>query len=264
MPTYQQHIEQAIRDWTADHPVWRHNDKISARELAHSSEVRPPALLGGPSSLRNLPQPTTPAVLKPVHGCSARGVHLLAPAHEGYRELLSGRYMTWEQVTSSALAAKHTARNQALIKRGHPDATRPPWLLEELILWDGEAACDWKIFTFGHEPEVALQMKRGPGLIRVKWWSLNDWSDIGDICPTRGWRYSPRLAPPSNPEAMAEAARKVARQVPTPFVRVDLYEAQDGPVFGEITPTPTGGTSLFVPEWNERLGRAWDAALLRG
>lgn len=96
-------------------------------------------------------------------------------------------------------------------------------------------------------------------------------------CPTihRGTGKCPRrlaLAdrdrrPQGNPYASAghqafrEAASKVARHVPTPFVRVDLYEAQDGPVFGEITPIPAGGTSQFVPEWDERLGRLWDRAV---
>lgn len=258
MPTYQQHIVRAIKEWTADHPVWRHNDKVSARRLAHLSGVRPPELFAGPCRLSLLTPPAVPAVLKPVHGCSARGVHLLVPAGDRYRELMSGTMMTWEQVTLSALAAKHTARNQTLIRRGHPDATRPPWLLEELILWGGKAACDWKIFTFGHEPAVALQISRTPARTYVKWWDAHTWDDLGNIHPVRTWTYNKSLTPPADPAALCEAARKVARHVPTPFVRVDLYEAQDGPVFGEITPIPAGGTSQFVPEWDERLGRLWD------
>ena len=256
-----QHIVRAIKDWTPDHPVWQHNDKISARQLAHKSGVRPPTLLGGPTRLSALPIPATPAVLKPVHGCSARGVHLLIPHGDRYHEALTGQHMTWDQVIASAHAAKHTPRNQALIKRGHPDATRPPWLLEELILWDGVPACDWKIFTFGHKPEVILQIARTPTGSRIKGWNASDWSPLGDIHPTRGWTHTPTLEPPANPPALLEAAVKVAQHVPTPFVRVDLYEAQDGPVFGEITPIPTGGTSVFIPEWDQRLGQAWDQAI---
>lgn len=261
MPTYQQHIIQAIRDWTPDHPVWQHNDKMAARDLAVRSGVRPPVLLDGPSSLRHLTPQTTPAVLKPVHGCSSRGVHLLVPHGEGYRELLTGSSTTWEQVIASALAAKHTPRNQALIRRGHPDATRPPWLLEELILQNDHAAYDWKLFTFGQEPAVVLQMLRHPGGTNIKWWDATDWSDVGNIHPTRGWTVDPTLPPPASPERLLDAARKVAQHVPTPFVRVDLYEAQDGPVFGEITPIPTGGSSVFTPEWDERLGQLWDKAI---
>jgi hypothetical protein len=53
----------------------------------------------------------------------------------------------------------------------------------------------------------------------------------------------------------------VASLIDSPFIRVDLYERGKDIVFGEVTPHPTGGTSYFIPEWDEKLGQAWADAL---
>jgi hypothetical protein len=60
---------------------------------------------------------------------------------------------------------------------------------------------------------------------------------------------------------MIEGFEEVASLIDSPFIRVDLYERGKDIVFGEITPHPTGGTSYFVPEWDEKLGQAWADAL---
>ena len=39
-------------------------------------------------------------------------------------------------------------------------------------------------------------------------------------------------------------------------LRIDMYATPEGPVFGEFTAWPRGG-SFFTPEANEYLGRMW-------
>lgn len=260
--SYQVFLEQVMAERGPGHHIWEDNDKLHNRQLGELCGLRVPELLQGPCALRKMTPPQVPAVIKPVHGCSARGVIPLLPEGDRYWNLFTGERVTWEQATREALAAKHTARNKALVARGHPDAMRPPWLLEELILNpDGTLPCDWKGFVFGGRVEAVFQLVRTPGskVKRIKWWGPG-WEDLGDIMPTRAWTYDSSLPGPEDPRALTDAFQVVAGLVDSPFIRVDLYE-QDGPVFGETTPHPTGGTVQFVPEWDERLGRAWaDAA----
>lgn len=43
-----------------------------------------------------------------------------------------------------------------------------------------------------------------------------------------------------------------------PFVRVDLYAGENGPLFGEMTFAPGAGLSKFFPaEYDFRLGALW-------
>lgn len=261
MTTYQQHLEQAMAERGPDHPVWKWNDKLTGRHLAGLAGVRAPEILADPvERLDDVTPPTVPAVLKPVHGCSSRGVLALQPTRTPrvYRELLSGTVVTWEQVLEQARADE--ARHERLRQAGHPDALRGPWILEELLIHDCTLADDWKAFCVGGEPVVIRQCRRTRKSVQVKWYDAT-WSDVGDIMPVRKWHYTPDLPGPRHPVELLAAFRRVAAHVESPFIRVDLYEDDRGPVFGEITPQPSGGGTRFLPEWDARLGAAWTAAL---
>ena len=265
MPSYQRFLQAAMAERGPDHPIWEDNGKASGRELGELCGLHVPEVYQGPCSLRKMHEPAHDAVIKPVQGCSGRGIRPLR--HEGggqYTNLFTGTTLTWDAAVSSAMADKHTPRNRRLLEQGHPDAMRPPWLLEELILDEaGELACDWKAFVFGGRVEAVFQMVRIPGEGRsslVKWWS-RDWEDVGDIAPVKKWQYTPTLARPHDPGRLVDAFEAVAGLVDSPFIRVDLYEQRDRVVFGEVTPHPTGGTVRFVPEWDRRLGEAWAAAV---
>ena len=269
MLSYQEFMQAAVRERGPDHPVFKFNDKMSGRRLGEMSGVRVPDLLQGPTSLRRLVAPEGPAILKPVNGCTARGVFPLVPQRGGiFRELFTGGSLTWSDVVEGALAAKHSKRNEELLARGHYDALRPPWIVEELVERRGrggrrELPYDWKAFCFGGRVEVirqAIHFPEKPFSLKVKWYDRN-WSPVGEVAPATRWKFSPRLPKPKHPSALVEAFEAVASRVDSPFVRVDLFEDEAGPVWGEVTPHPTGGHMQFVQEWDERLGRAWDAAL---
>lgn len=261
--SYQQFLEKAMAERGPDHPIWEDNDKLHNRQLGELCGLRVPDLLQGPCSLRRMTPPDGPAIIKPVHGCSARGVVPLAPKGGGYTNLFTGRRVTWEQAVVGALADKHTPRNLRLLEEGHPDAMRPPWLLEELILTDkGRLPFDWKAFVIGGQVEAIKQSVRHPdGYVWVKWYN-REWQPVGDIAPTRRWRLRQNLPRPANPSGLLAAFEEIADLVDSPFIRVDLYETPSGEiVFGETTPHPTGGGVRFVPEWDARLGEAWAAAV---
>lgn len=257
MATYQEHITRIKSDWDA--PIWAYNDKRASRAVATAAGVAIPHWYGHPTSLARLAPPTDDTfVLKPINGCSSRGVYPLQPVRGGYANLFTGQPTTWDTVTTAAHQAKISPLNQRLIARGHPDALRPPWILEQAILNDGELAYDWKAYVIGAKVQAILQMQRTATGTSVKWWTP-EWSDAGNIKPNHVWRYRSDLPAPSDPAAMTAAWESIANQLPTVFARIDLYEARE-PVFGEITPVPGAARAQFIPEWDQRLGLAWENA----
>ena len=262
--SYQQFLEQVIAERGPDHPIWADNSKTSGRELGELCGLHVPEVYQGPCSLRRMTPPEHDAVIKPVAGCSGRGIRPLRWAGDGrFTDLFTGESVSWGEAVASAMADKHSPRNLKLLKEGHPDAMRPPWLLEELILNEsGGLVCDWKAFCFGGRVEAVFQMVRTPGekTKKVKWWS-REWEDVGDIAPVKPWVYTPGLEGPHDPGRLTAAFESVADLVDSPFIRVDLYEQPDRVVFGELTPHPTGGTVRFVPEWDRRFGVAWAAVV---
>lgn len=258
--SFRRSLDAVMAERGFNHPIWEVNDKISNRELGELAGVRVPALLQGPCSLRRMSPPTRPAVIKPVNGCSARGMVPLIPDRDAYLDPRSGDRLTWDEAVERAIADKHTPRNVRLLQIGHPDAMRAPWLLEELIQSPGGGMpLDWKAFCIGGRVEAVMQCRRLPrGRLNIQWYD-RDWRPLGDICPSGAYTLDETLPAPTGPDEMIDAFEKVAALVDSPFIRVDLYEDEHGPVFGETTPHPTGGTLRFIPEWDERLGAAWAA-----
>lgn len=61
---------------------------------------------------------------------------------------------------------------------------------------------------------------------------------------------------PLNLRRMIEAAEKIAKQFP--FARVDFYEVDQKPYFGEVTFFPGSGVERFRPsDWDFEIGRRW-------
>lgn len=261
--SYQEIIERTMAETGWDDPVWADNDKVLNRELGELAGLKVPDLLQGPCSLKAMTEPDSSAVIKPVTGCSTKGIVPLLKNESGFVNLFTGKKTTWASATAEALAEKHTPRNLRLLERGHPDAVRSPWILEELVTRTGKLSYDWKAYCFGGRVEAIIQILRDPRqkYKKIKWWG-RDWEPLGDIQPTvRTTPHTPKLPMPDDPNGLIEAFESVAFLVDSPFIRVDLYESDSGIVFGETTPFPTGGTSRFNAEWDARLGEAWFNAL---
>src|SRR5690554_2355728 len=104
---------------------------------------------------------------------------------------------TWEQIIKLAMSAKHTALNNRLLYRGHPDAVRPPWIIEELIADDTYStgiSCDWKAWVIGGKVELIGQHVRGKNASVC--WRDNQFRPVGRIRSSKHWKYNDTLPLP--------------------------------------------------------------------
>lgn len=112
------------------------------------------------------------------------------------------------------------------------------WQLEELLLPPSgllRPVDDFKFYAFRGRVGLILQVARQPEGQYYRWYD-RDWH------PVETGKYAeandPALLPPREPEALLSAAEQVSAALPTLFCRIDLYEARQGPVLGELTPVP--------------------------
>ena len=173
-------------------------------------------------------------VLKYGLGWSARGVMLLTRLDDGsYLEHMSLKTMTLAEVV---------AEQQQIAKRyAHAE---PFWLLEEFLqplLGVGAVPFDYKFYVFGDRIGFIAQNDYNASPSKI---ALFD----GNFMPlVNGINYSvtrPDLVEmgvpilPLHAAELAWWALCLAREVDAPFVRVDLYDTPEGPVFGEFTFSP--------------------------
>lgn len=174
-----------------------------------------------------------PVVVKSRHGCNQN-----AFVREGRRE--------WRAARSAS--ARWMRRDYgrwldewlyAYIPRG--------LLIEPLIGTGGELPIDYKIFVFGGEAtHVQAHLDRA----RNHHWVVHDrnWRAIANDAAT-----VPR---PTALRAMMAAAEELAEGFD--FARVDFYQPDDQPLFGEISFYPGSGLDPFnPPELDAEMGRLW-------
>lgn len=132
-----------------------------------------------------------------------------------------------------------------------------PCIIAEKILkhTDGisSSLIDYKFFCLNGEPYVCLvcydRVNTHPclGLYDIKEWKSLDYN-IPE--KKRGKKHIPR---PTSLDQMIRTARLLSKGFPA--VRVDLYEIDEKPVFGELTFTSYGGfMDYFTPEYLLELG----------
>ncbi|MEJ5866174.1 ATP-grasp fold amidoligase family protein [Pseudokineococcus sp. 5B2Z-1] len=241
--------ELGVRD-----PVFEVNSKLESRAWADRLGVRQAELLAHVNDVDQVPWSRLPGrfVVKPVHGAGSRGVHLLERAGDGLRDVRRDRPTSVEEVVADLRrsAAEGVVSAEVLVEELVADPQRP-----------GAGPVDWKCSTFfGVVGVVEAKVAGRDGEPRWRLFDA-DWRDLG-----RGWRDEQPLAaglrPPAHAAAVVDLARRVSACVPRPFVRIDLYDGEDGPVFGEITPEP-GGPTGFRADVDEHLGRLWEEAEAR-
>lgn len=187
-----------------------------------------------------------PVVLKPVEGSTSRGVCLLEPDANGqWDDLLTGSRWSFDDITAHLAAV--------LEKRGFAD----DWLVEELLRRPGGLpgpVNDVKVYAFrGSAPLILL---RGSNPKRFRWYGP-DWQpvDTGKYQAMVG----EDLEPPADGDRFLRLARDISAEMPIPFMRIDMYDTDRGPVVGELTPLP-GDSDRFNDEWDQRLGELYEHA----
>jgi uncharacterized protein involved in propanediol utilization len=126
-------------------------------------------------------------------------------------------------------------------------------LVEPFIGAGGALPIDYKIYVFGGRAAcVKVDRDREHG----NWRSIHalDWQPI--------WAPpgASLLPPPASLEEMIAAAETLGRDFD--FVRVDFYEIDGRPRFGEMTFYPGSGLSPLPDELDHRLGSLWTKAWL--
>lgn len=241
------------------------NDKLWDRAAAERCGIALPALYGVFPAPVEIDFAALPErfVLKPISLSSGRGVLLLERSLDGrYLDAVSGELLSQESIVSVLEAAL------ASFPR------RPTKILAEEMVSGGAAGkipIDYKFFTFGGEIRFIEHIDRNGPLSAIHLYQ-SDFSSLNIankfVLNFRKVRYDqPR--PPAWRGEMVDAVRKLARELRTPFVRIDLYAGEKGPVLGELTSTPGGayfGTKYrLTPVEDSVLGQAWaDAARALG
>lgn len=126
-------------------------------------------------------------------------------------------------------------------------------LVEPLVGELGSVPWDYKFFVFsGRVAYVQVDTDRFTGHKRCFYdreWRKQPFS--------LHYPFEPRDIPrPGHLEKMVIAAEELGRDLD--FVRIDFYDLEDGPLFGEITFAPDAGHGRFNPaSWDGRLGALW-------
>lgn len=228
------------RGFPAGDPVFRWETKSGGRGVARSVGVEAPRILQGPCPAVSIDWDALPNrfVLKPDWESSANGVFVLSRRGDAFYDVLGCRTL----VRSAIL--------EDLIARG-------PVIAEEVVGDTEQVPDDWKFYAFQGRLELVLQLRRSP--TRRYRYYLPDWTDAGPV--HYGRKPDPHLAPPLHGrEQLIKAAQRLSTAVEVPFVRVDLYQRDDGSVlFGELTPRPGVGHRFRRPI-DTSMGEAWETA----
>ncbi|GAA1148780.1 ATP-grasp fold amidoligase family protein [Nesterenkonia lutea] len=189
--------------------------------------------------------------LKFAHGWSAKGVMLLERIdQERYFDHLALREWTLEQIREkqNAVAAKFTRKE-------------PAWIVEELLrgAQPGAVPFDYKFYMFQGQIGMVAQIDRNsspPRMVKLD----------GNLKPFLvGRDYHVRLKDiqpglpvvPRSAVMLSRWAIELAEMTDAPFVRVDLYDTENGPYFGEFT-FSSGAEVRGTVTYSERLLTRFD------
>ena len=216
-------------------------DKVAAKRLAEAAlgtEWVVPTLWSGKRLPDEIPFPV-PAILKARHGCNQNSVLSEAPSAAQWRRLQS-RSQRWQRSPYGIWLDEWAYRH---VPRG--------LIAEPLLGGKLPLPIDYKIYVFGGQAtHVQVHLDRG-GRHR---WILHD----------RNWRplvdTADRPVAPASLSAMLAAAETLSRGMS--FLRVDFYEVDGHPYFGEFCLYPGSGFDPFAADWIDlELGALWLAAM---
>jgi len=208
------------------------NEKLGGYLYATKLGVRTPRILFC-GVAKDLPRDMTSFgqkyVVKPLVGHSARGVKVV---RDGVN-LLEHDKVSYGSLIKEYGPDKETIVEE-IIESAHPkfESFIPP---------------DFKFQVYEGRPEILFFIDRNKG---------RDCKDFFHVS-SKNWKHQegwthldyPNCHPdkymePSRQAAMMDAVRVLASSVGENWIRVDMYDSKDGPVFGEITPYSTNGKAV--------------------
>lgn len=216
-------------------------DKIAAKQMVETSlgaDWIVPTLWQGSELPAHIPF-AVPAIVKARHGCNQYAVLCDVP-RAGDWDRLRRLSQRWQRAPYGIWLDEWAYRD---VPRG--------LIVEPLLGGSLPLPIDYKIYVFGGKAtHVQVHLGRG-GRHR---WILHD----------RGWNplvdCDDRPAAPGSLAAMLEAAEVLARG--TTFLRIDFYEIEGRPYFGEFCLYPGSGFDPFAADWiDTALGTLWLSAM---
>ena len=157
---------------------------------------------------------------------------------------------------AKALLSRALKRNFYYISREWPYKNVKPRIIAESFLQsdDSEGLTDYKFFCFNGIPLYCQVITERNIDKRIDFFDMN-WKhqDIRGLSLPFANMSDNQIRKPISFEQMKRNAQILSQGIP--FVRIDFYEANNRPYFGEYTFFPAGGFGLFDPEpLNDLLG----------
>lgn len=242
---------------------WFSADKKKAYDFSVKCGVAVPEIYGTlerPNMLEKMELPER-FVCKPLGLSSSNGIMLLEYKKNGiYVNSMSKKEMSLREIISEQeywFERVKYKKNYGLI-------------LEEWIIGEGqnkdEVPYDYKFFCYGDEVAYVSQYNRNTKKTSVNWF----FGEFGSQNPEGkiecDWKYLVKGEPyvPSCASELVAAAKKLSKELRTPFVRVDMYATEKGPMFGELTLTPGaayyGKTYRYSKDFDTYCGLLWQKA----
>ena len=219
-----------------ENSAWLLDEKLNAYTFAERLGLPTPALELQSFSYNQIPLERN-TVVKPLTGVMSQGVFLITS--DAIIDLVNNQKI----VTFSDL--RHSMKT--LVENGTIKEDR--WIRERLILDDknvDQPARDIKFYTFYGQPLLALETARIPKVQRCWYDNYSNLINTGKYAAELFVGYG-------IPPEFYEIAERISKNIPAPFVRVDLLASPDGAVVNEITPKP-GGAHLFAASIDNSLG----------
>ncbi len=193
-------------------------------------------------------------VVKFSNGWSSRGVMLLERSGEDeYFDHMSHRAYSFSDI----VAFQH--EQAAFFEK-----KEPRWIVEEMVpslLGAGPIPFDYKFYSFRGEVAMVLQIDRNTRPSRLAFFDggFRPLKRGTDYVLSADSRSGVPIIPLHAPE-MLWWAQKLSREADSPFVRVDLLDSPQGPVFGEFTYS-TGGTHKRSYVFSEEMLDRFDSLI---
>lgn len=259
---------EARKSGEASRDIWKYASKMGVRGVAQELGLEVPELYAtfGADDWGFPPSSVSGCVLKPADASNQRGVLPLRRAPMGqWMSMLGDGRRTWFDWREWSLRERERHRELGV------EPYDGPWMLEELVIRRSSNAVlllpyDWKCYCIGGRVawvnQVDKTTSRNARSYRTRhWWRVMKGLKPGGRIIDQP-RDEGRLPRPRHEKELLEAADRVAaylrEKADTPFVRVDLYEHDDGRILlGEITPHPSGGRELYYQRADEALGKLW-------
>ena len=239
-------------------PILQLYAKLPAQRYAAQHGVRVPQVLGRWPDPGAVDWDTLPDrfVLKSNIGGGGMNVFPLV------REAGADRF-------TDVLTGEQTTREEVLEKLWERHEKRSSYFAEEFLVGragtPGDVPDDIKVFCFYGEA-VYLEVRRGDQsrasniTQRVRAFAI----DGTELVHVRALMDAGEgdVNVPEDFAAIAEASGTLSAGIRRPLERLDFFETDDGLVFGELTQNP-GRPPALVPEWDRRMGDAYERAYAR-